>query len=78
MPQNWTRWALIAAVIVGIVVVAKYAGGRLSDFAKVANPKVSLYAWVVTGLMAVTFIVAAKVLFNKFRVPGVTEVVNAV
>lgn len=78
MQQNWTRWALIAVVIVGIVVVAKYAGGKLADLAKVANPKVSLYAWLVTGLMAVTFIVAAKVTFNRFRVPGVTEVVNAV
>jgi len=76
--EKWTRWALIGVVIVGIVIVVKYAGGKLADFAKVANPKVSLYAWLVTGLMAVTFIVVAKVLFNRFRVPGVTEVVNAV
>lgn len=76
--QNWTRWALIAAVLVGIIVVAKYAGGKLAGLANVANPKVSLYSFLTVGVMAVLFIVLAKVLFNRFRVPGVTEVVNAV
>lgn len=76
--QNWTRWAILAAVVVGIIVVVKWLGGKASDAIDAKNPKVSLYAWVVTGLMAVTFILAAKVVFTKFPVPGITETIHAV
>jgi hypothetical protein len=43
-----------------------------------ADLKPSLFSWLVVGLMAVTFIVAAKYIFNRWKVPGVTDVVNAV
>jgi hypothetical protein len=33
--------------------------------------------WLVIGLMAITFIVFAKMIFAKWNVPGVSEVVSA-
>jgi riboflavin transporter FmnP len=45
------------------------------DFADV---KPSLVSWVIVGLMASTFIVLAKWLVNKYPIPGVSEVINAV
>jgi hypothetical protein len=40
-----------------------------------SNSKISLYNWVVIGLMAITFIVFAKMIFSRYKVPGVSEVV---
>jgi hypothetical protein len=40
-----------------------------------SNSKISLYNWLVIGLMAITFIVFAKMLFARYQVPGVSEVV---
>lgn len=77
MQQKWGRWAIVAAVIVGIVVVAKFAGGKLAGWADVKNPKVSLYSWLVIGLMALTFIVVGKVITAKWRIPGLTELFHA-
>lgn len=45
------------------------------DFSDV---KPSVLSWVIVGLMAITFIVAAKYAVNRFPVPGVTDLVNAV
>jgi hypothetical protein len=42
-----------------------------------ANSKITLYNWLVIGLMAITFIVFAKMIFAKWQVPGVSEVVSA-
>lgn len=43
----------------------------------VANSKISLYNWIVVGLFALTFIVAAKMVFTRFPIPGISDVVNA-
>ncbi len=40
------------------------------------NPSVA--NWLITGLMAVTFIVLAKWALAKWPVPGLSEVVNMV
>lgn len=40
------------------------------------NTKINVYNWMIGGIMAVTFIVFAKVIFNKWHVPGVSDVVN--
>jgi len=45
------------------------------DFADV---KPSLLSWVIVGLMAVTFIVVAKWAVNKWKLPGITDLINAV
>jgi hypothetical protein len=42
-----------------------------------ANSKITVYNWIVIGLMALTFIVFAKMIFSKWKVPGITEVVSA-
>lgn len=43
-----------------------------------ADVKPTLLSWVVVGLMAVTFIVAAKWLANRYPISGVTEIMNMV
>lgn len=40
-----------------------------------SNSKISLYNWVVIGLMAITFIVFSKMIFARYKIPGVSEVV---
>jgi hypothetical protein len=44
------------------------------DFADV---KPSVFSWLIVGLMALTFIVAAKFLVAKYPIPGVSDIVNA-
>jgi hypothetical protein len=34
--------------------------------------------WLMIGVMAVLFIVVAKVIFTKYQIKGVSDVVNAV
>jgi hypothetical protein len=41
-----------------------------------SNSKISLYNWLVIGLMAITFIVFAKMIFSRYKVPGLSDVVN--
>jgi len=40
--------------------------------------KPSVINWLIVGIMAVTFIVLAKFVVNKWTVPGLTDVINAV
>jgi len=40
------------------------------------NAKINIYNWLIIGLMAMTFIVFAKMLFSRFKVPGVSDVVT--
>jgi hypothetical protein len=42
------------------------------------NLKSGIKNWLMVGTMAVLFIVVMKVVFNKYPVAGVTDVVNAV
>lgn len=39
------------------------------------NTKIGIYNWIIGGIMAITFIVFAKMLFTRYKVPGVSEVV---
>ena len=43
-----------------------------------ADVKPTVLSWFTVGLMAATFIVAAKYAANRWRVPGLTEFFNAV
>lgn len=38
--------------------------------------KINVYNLVIIGLMAMVFFVLAKMIFSKFRVPGVSDVVT--
>ena len=40
--------------------------------------KLGIRNWVLVGIMAILFIVVAKVIVNKYPVAGLTTVVNAV
>lgn len=43
-----------------------------------ADVRPSVMSWIVVGIMAVTFIVVAKYLLNRYPISGITEFVNAV
>jgi len=43
---------------------------------KIANAKINLYNWAIIGIMAITFIVFSKVILNKWKLPGATDLVN--
>lgn len=77
--ENWKRWGLIALVIIGLAVVVKYAAGKGAGIVGgVSNVRVGIYNWVTTGLMALTFILVAKLVTARYQIPGVTEAVQAV
>jgi hypothetical protein len=40
--------------------------------------KLGIRNWVLVGIMAILFIVVAKVIVNKYPLAGLTDVVNAV
>ena len=40
-----------------------------------SNAKVSVYNWAIIGLMAITFIVFAKMITARFKIAGISEVV---
>jgi hypothetical protein len=40
-----------------------------------ADVKPSVMNWLIVGIMALTFLVIAKVALAKFKVPGLSEIV---
>jgi hypothetical protein len=42
-----------------------------------ADVKPTVMSWLVVGLMALTFIVLAKMLMQRYPVPGLASIVNA-
>lgn len=42
-----------------------------------ATPKPGVLSFVLIGLMALLFIVAGKYIFNRWPVPGVSDIFNA-
>lgn len=42
-----------------------------------ADVRIGLLNWFIIGIMAITFIVVAKMVTAKFQIPGVTEVVHS-
>jgi len=43
-----------------------------------ADVKPSVLSWLMVGVMAVTFIAVAKMIFTRYNVPGLSDVVKAV
>lgn len=41
-----------------------------------ANVKINAFNIIVVGLMAMVFFVFAKMIFGKFQVPGISDVVT--
>jgi hypothetical protein len=75
--ENWKRWGLIALVVIGIVFLVKWMAGKGSDLiGNVSNLKVGVYNWFVTGLMAITFIIVAKLAMARYPIAGVKEVID--
>lgn len=77
--ENWKRWGLLALVVIGAIVLVKWLAGKGSDLVgNVSNLKVGIYNWFVTGLMAITFIIVAKLVTARYQVPGLTDAVQMV
>ncbi len=43
-----------------------------------ADVKPTLLSWIIVGLLASSFILAAKAVLNRYPVRGLTELANAV
>jgi hypothetical protein len=43
-----------------------------------ADVKPTIQSWLIVTLMAIAGIIAAKVILNRWKVPGLTDLVNAV
>lgn len=77
--ENWKRWGLIGLIVIGLIVAFKWLSGKgAALIGTPANLRVGIYNWFVTGLMAITFIIVAKLVTAKVQVPGVTEAVQMV
>jgi hypothetical protein len=71
-PLSW--WFLLVVMLVALMYTAKKLGAG-EEF---KNLKLSVYNVVVISLAAIVGIGFFKVVFNKFKVPGLTNFVNAV
>lgn len=82
-PEKTTGGAPVKAIVIAAVllVLARLAVDWLDaktaiDVERIVTP--SVYNFVIVGLMVVLFIAGAAVVFNRFYVPGWTEVINTV
>lgn len=71
-PISW--WVLLVVLLYGV----RFAGAKLGSGEEFKSLKVSVFNIVTVSLMAIVGIGFAKVLFNRFKVPGLTPFVNAV
>lgn len=70
-PVTWYLGLL--GVIIAMVFIAKKTG-QASEF---SNLRASFYNVSFIGLTATLFLVLAKIIVSKFRVPGLTEIILA-
>lgn len=71
-PVTW--WVIIAASIFGLMVLAQ----RLGEDSEFGNIRMSVYNVVIISLAAIIGISFFKVLFTRFPVPGLSDLVAAV
>jgi hypothetical protein len=71
-PLSW--WFVLVLLLVGLM----YGAKKLGAGEEFKNLKLSVYNVVVISIASVVGIGFFKVLFNKFKVPGLTGFVNAV
>lgn len=72
--QPLTWWATLIVVFIVLGMIAKKAGNE-SEF---TNIRVSAYNILQVTLMAIIGIAGLKVVFTRFRVPGISTLVQAV
>lgn len=72
--QPFTWWFVLAAALIGLKFVAQKLG-QGEDFRSI---RVSIHNVIVISLAAVIGIAFMKVVFNRWKVPGLTTLVNAV
>jgi hypothetical protein len=69
--------AIAAVVLIALRFALEWVDAHTAvDVQRIVTP--SIYNFVIVGLMVTLFIALEAVVFNKFRVPGWTEVVNTV
>jgi hypothetical protein len=71
-PIAW--WVFLIVILYGV----RFIGAKLGSGEEFKSLKVSVFNIVTVSLMAIVGIGFMKVLFNRFKVPGLTPFVNAV
>lgn len=71
-PLSW--WVLLIVLLYGV----RFIGSKIGSGEEFKNLRVSVFNIVTVSLMAIVGIGFMKVLFNRFKVPGLTSFVNAV
>lgn len=71
------KTVLYWVVIFGALLLLKYTSNRSEDMTP-SIMGIGVYNFIAVTLMAIFGIVGMKVIFNKYKVPGMTELVNAV
>jgi hypothetical protein len=75
-PAN-TNTVVYWVVIFAALMLLKYTSNRRDDMTP-SILGIGVYNFLAVTLMAIFGIVGMKVIFNKYKVPGMTELVNAV
>jgi len=74
-PKISTLWYLGSIVL--LIVILKFAMEHEKSGMEPSFVGIGVYNFIAVGLMALLFIVLAKVIVNKWQVPGLTHVINA-
>lgn len=72
--QPFTWWLLLAAMLIGL----KFVAQKLGDGEEFKSIRVSVHNVVIISLAAILGIGFFKVVFNRWKVPGLTTYINAV
>jgi hypothetical protein len=75
-PKMSTVWYLFAIGLT--LVVLNFAVERQNSPSQFHLIHIGLWNWIVVTLMVVLGLVTVKTLLNKYQVPGLTDLVNAV
>ena len=71
--QPFTWWFVLVAALIGL----KFVAERLGQGEEFRSIRVSIHNVLIISLAAVIGIAFLKVVFNRWRVPGLTTLVNA-
>lgn len=74
-PKHSILWDLAAVVL--LLVLLKFAIEHEKSGVDPAFVGIGVWNWVAVGLMAMTFLIIAKTLANKYSIPGLTHLINA-
>lgn len=75
-PKVSTLWYLLAAFV--LIIAFKFAVEHEKSGMSFSFMGIGVYNFIAVGIMAFLFLVSFKVIFNKYYVPGLTELVNVV